>query len=196
MNEKSCRDIADKKLLVIHTVCFIGYLSMLLSEMLPPSRVERFILIDKAWPLHNQSEDEIQSHHINHDHIYEPYYERWPIPLVTSKRDLKKSRQCQDLSNRYFAANGTEDDGSSHPNPVIVLAIHLCGTLSIKAIEFFNQHPHSIVLLCLKPCCLPPMVHAKRQEIFVLSSSSCTNQQQHSFPATSVCMPGKWKNKK
>jgi hypothetical protein len=68
--------------------------------------------------------------------------------------------------------------------PLILLAIHLCGTLSLKAVELFNNNPE-IQFFCLKPCCLPGMVHAKRHEIFHLG--------QHSFDSKLVCMAGKWK---
>eukprot|EP00957_Ditylum_brightwellii_P087210 6638094-Ditylum_brightwellii.AAC.1 len=46
-----------------------GYLSMFLSELLPPEKVEKFILVDKAWARCNTREG-LQSHHINWDHIY------------------------------------------------------------------------------------------------------------------------------
>ena len=64
------------------------------------------------------------------------------------------------------------------------MAIHLCGTLSLKAVELFNRNI-DIKFFCLKPCCLPGMVHAKRHEIFQLGG--------HSFDAKEVCMAGKWK---
>jgi hypothetical protein len=34
----------------------------------------------------------------------------------------------------------------------MVLAVHLCGTLSIRAVELFNANPE-VVVLALKPCC-------------------------------------------
>ena len=45
---------------------------------------------------------------------------------------------------------------------VLVLAIHLCSTLAIKAIEMFNECKE-IALLVLKPCCLPGRVHVHQQ---------------------------------
>ena len=33
-----------------------GYLSMFLSELLPAQRVDRIILLDKAWPMHSQDQ--------------------------------------------------------------------------------------------------------------------------------------------
>ena len=45
-----------------------GYLSMFLSELLPPEKINRIILIDKAWAMCNTKE--LSSHHMNWDHIY------------------------------------------------------------------------------------------------------------------------------
>jgi len=45
-------------------------------------------------------------------------------------------------------------------------------------VELFNDAP-AIGLLALKPCCLPPLVFAKRGETFRIGA--------HSFPASLVC---------
>jgi hypothetical protein len=44
-----------------------GYLSMFLSELLPPEKVNKLILVDKAWPMCGSTP---QPHHMNWDHIY------------------------------------------------------------------------------------------------------------------------------
>jgi rhodanese-related sulfurtransferase len=150
-----------------------GYLSMILSEMLPPSMVESIVLMDKSWPMNNETS--IQKHHINWDHVYSTSSAAWPIPLITSKQDLKSKRQLDNICHHYSTKNG---------HRVIMLAIHLCGTLSIKAVQMFNTNP-AIKFLALKPCCLPGMVHAKRHEVFVLGS--------HEFDSKDVCIHGKWK---
>lgn len=67
--------------------------------------------------------------------------------------------------------------------PIILVAVHLCGTLSLKAVELFNRNPET-KFFCLKPCCLPTMVHAKRKEIFKLG--------EHSFEAKEVCTFLSW----
>ena len=162
----------DKKYTIIDLASGKGYLSMLLSELLPPSQVKRFVLIDKAWPQHNEPP---KPHHISCTHIQGDYFEKWPIPLYVSKQDLKHRNQRKNIQERYL----TEED-----SPVILLGVHLCGTLSIKAVEFFNENPN-ICFFCLKPCCLPGMVHAKRHEVFELG--------RHKFDAKDVCMAGKWK---
>lgn len=77
-----------------------------------------------------------------------------------------------------------EDRLFTNRGPIILVAVHLCGTLSLKAVELFNRNPET-KFFCLKPCCLPTMVHAKRKEIFKLG--------EHTFEAKEVCMAGKWK---
>eukprot|EP00980_Cylindrotheca_fusiformis_P002680 scaffold624_cov150-Cylindrotheca_fusiformis.AAC.13 len=179
----------QEKLTILDLACGRGYLSMFLSEMLPPSRVEKFVLVDKQWPLHGATP---KPHHISWTHIYgslttsmssqddipsKTYYETWPIPLNTSKQDLKCGRQLRQIEALYL---------SDSAKPVIIVAVHLCGTLSLKAIELFNRNPDTARFLCLKPCCLPGMIHAKRMEIFQFSGS------EHSFDSRLVCMAGKW----
>jgi hypothetical protein len=184
-----------------------GYLSMLLSELLPSSKVLRIVLMDKAFPMRDQQP---QAHHINWEHIYgeqpmenkkqvstpstttvssssssssssstpSTYYETWPISLDTSKQDLKSSRQLVNIRRHYL----------SKEHPAIILAIHLCGTLSLRAIQLFNDNPETVHFLALKPCCLPGMVHAKRHEIFEIGG--------YQFDSKEVCMHGKWKQNK
>jgi hypothetical protein len=262
-----------KQFTIIDLASGKGYLSMILAELLPPDRVFRIVLMDKAWPMRNAQPT---SHNINWEHIYgnivpsatttsvtpppaamgstggggggrdehkndhpdnqideaqqhipicidcttvhddverKPktltvdgtesstatttttytptrpaaattttttatgtYYDTWPIALDTSKQDLKHSRQLQKIREHYL---------SNPDHPVIILAIHLCGTLSLKAIQLFNDNPANVHFLALKPCCLPGMVHAKRKEVFHLG--------RHTFPADDVCIHGKWK---
>eukprot|EP00985_Skeletonema_marinoi_P029876 scaffold29458_cov153-Skeletonema_marinoi.AAC.1 len=169
-----------EKFRIIDLACGRGYLSMFLSELLPPERVERCILVDKQWPMHNLPP---KQHHINWSHIYGSfkdssipynYYESWPVKLNTSKVNLKNSKEVTNMEERLFQNKG----------PIVLVAVHLCGTLSLRAVEIFNRNPET-KFFCLKPCCLPTMVHAKRDEIFKLG--------EHSFPAKEVCMAGKWK---
>lgn len=42
----------DEKYAIIDLACGRGYLSMILSECLPPTKVEPFVLVDKGWPRH------------------------------------------------------------------------------------------------------------------------------------------------
>ena len=51
-----------EKFRIIDLACGRGYLSMFLSELLPSDKVERCILVDKQWPMHNAPP---KQHHIN-----------------------------------------------------------------------------------------------------------------------------------
>ena len=138
----------EEKFTILDLACGRGYLSMFLSELLPPERVEKFILVDKQWPMSNMTP---QSHHISWTHIYGSYkevedqtipcyYETWPIKLNTSKVDLKSSKQIKNMEKWLCNNKG----------PIILVAVHLCGTLSLKAVELFNNNP-ATRFLCLKP---------------------------------------------
>jgi hypothetical protein len=156
---------------------------MLLSEYLDePQRCKKCILVDKAWPLCHTKP---KPHHINWEHIYGDvmeenakfhYYDTWPIPLVTSKQDLKQSLTLKQLQKRF------ENSG-----PILILAIHLCGTLSLQAIKLFHSLPKATTLI-LKPCCLPGITYQKRQEFFEIGTFQ--------FPTKDVCASGKWQTKK
>ena len=142
----------NNKYTIIDLACGRGYLSMILSELLPPDKVEKIVLVDKAWAMHNITPE---SHHISSAHIYGTvttttdskiddddddddthgvdaedavvqenerqkqqsattaadipctYYSTWPIPLNTSKVNLKKGKTVKIRSPfafYYFAA--------------------------------------------------------------------------------------------
>jgi hypothetical protein len=71
--------------------------------------------------------------------------------------------------------------------PVLVLGVHLCGTLSLRAAELFNSNP-AVVALSLKPCCLPVAAHAYRKEVWSLGGRNII--------AKEVCGEGRWKGGK
>ena len=143
---------------------------MFLSEMLPAEKASRCVLVDKAWPMHSQHEvlpHQINHAHIygGHEEVDDDdgddgkggggdedgkggggdekagggrgrrgrvsYYDEWPISLHTSKADIKKSSTRRSLGTRLF-------EGA--PGPVLLLAVHLCGTLALRAVEMFNDH--------------------------------------------------------
>ena len=175
---------SPEKFTVIDLCSGRGYISMFLSELLSPERVEKFVLVDKQWPVHGLAP---KPHHISWTHIYGSikehhhipddypnFFQSWPIPLTTSKQDLKSGTERRKMTKLFFTEKG----------PIIIVAIHLCGTLSLRAVELFNNNPE-VTFLCLKPCCLPEMVHAKRHEVFKLGG--------HEFDAKDVCMAGRWK---
>eukprot|EP00581_Thalassiosira_minuscula_P014983 CAMPEP_0183732218 /NCGR_PEP_ID=MMETSP0737-20130205/37838_1 /TAXON_ID=385413 /ORGANISM="Thalassiosira miniscula, Strain CCMP1093" /LENGTH=404 /DNA_ID=CAMNT_0025965163 /DNA_START=56 /DNA_END=1267 /DNA_ORIENTATION=- len=189
VNESSSRDQDNdmepsEKITIIDLCSGKGYLSMFLSEILPQDKVERFVLVDKAWAIASRETTELKSHHMNWDHIYgtdprteESYFTTWPIPLYTSKQDLKQSCNLRQMKKHIFGKT---------KGPIIVLAIHLCGTLSIKAVEMFNDNDN-VKLFALKPCCLPQMVYANRGDIFRIG--------QHEFDARDVCSNGSFNRK-
>ena len=181
----------DEQFTIVDLCSGKGFLSMFLSDMLGPTgRVERCLLIDKAWPPH-EWEGPIGERHISDAHIYserlplgaeagaEPpvsYFETWPVPLHTSKRDLKNRATVRKLDAQLW---------SRCSGPVLLLGVHLCGTLALRAVDIFNASPSRCRLLVLKPCCLPPMLHAKRHETFRIG--------HHAFPASDVCASGSFK---
>lgn len=108
-------------------------------ETLDPNKVERIVLIDKRWPEAGKSP---QAHHQTVEHIIG---REWPITLTIRKQNIKKGREHRMLSDLVFSAAS---------GPVALLSVHLCGGLSCKAVDMFNDNP-KVALFALKPCCLP-----------------------------------------
>jgi hypothetical protein len=92
-------------------------------------------------------------------------------------KDLKQSCNPRQMKKHIFGRI---------TGPIIVLAVHLCGTLSIKAVDMFNNN-ENVKLFALKPCCLPKMVYANRGDIFKLGN--------HEFDAKDVCSNGAFNKK-
>jgi len=187
---------------ILDLACGKGYLSMMMSEVLPPDRVLKCIMIDKQWPMATNTSTP-QSHHINWDHIYghnpallDPnsstpppppspsssigmescYFGTWPIPLHTSKQNLKSGGDKRSIAKRFIDAA---------PGPVVILAVHLCGTLSFSAVELMNLHD-KVQFLALKPCCLPDY-RLRKDNLFI--------PPDYTFAGADVCAQGQWKNK-
>lgn len=147
----------------------IGYLSILLAELLRGSvKIASFVLVDKRWPMLNA---ETEKHHINPMHLQQ---DLWPFELAHRKYDLKSSSGQRQLQKHII---------SQVPGPVALLGVHLCGVLSLHAIQFFNDHPRC-TFLALKPCCLPPLDMAKQKYVWTIGG--------HSIEAVDVCAPGKY----
>mmetsp|Transcript_34589 Transcript_34589/g.110478 ORF Transcript_34589/g.110478 Transcript_34589/m.110478 type:complete len:243 (+) Transcript_34589:688-1416(+) len=70
----------------------------------------------------------------------------------------------------------------------MLLGVHLCGTLSLRAVDLFNDSP-SFFFLGLKPCCLPPAFFAQRGDVFGSANGHC-------FAAKAVAVAGKWQRGK
>eukprot|EP00928_Gymnodinium_smaydae_P031948 TRINITY_DN23280_c0_g1_i1.p1 TRINITY_DN23280_c0_g1~~TRINITY_DN23280_c0_g1_i1.p1 ORF type:complete len:362 (+),score=52.66 TRINITY_DN23280_c0_g1_i1:53-1138(+) len=162
-----------QELTIIDLASGIGYLSILLSELLRASRkIARFVLVDDRWPMLNA---ETKPHHINPMHLQSG---TWAFELSYRKYDLKSGSGQRQLQNHVV---------SQASGPVAVLGVHLCGVLSLHAVNFFNQHPRC-TFLALKPCCLPPMDWAKQKYVWRLGDVS--------IEAVDVCAPGKYKKSK
>ena len=66
--------------------------------------------------------------------------------LTTSRSDLKVPSDRRSLVRAFVS------DGS----PAMLLGVHLCGLLSLRCVELFNECP-AFCTLALKPCCLPDL---------------------------------------
>lgn len=140
---------SDRRANVVDLCSGFGYMGMFLAEMLDPAKVQNVILVDKQWPMFNQAQP--LPHQINWDHVYGvgDWKPSWPISLFTRKSNIKEAAQLRQMEKHIF---------QKWSGPYIILAVHLCGTLSIKAVEMFNHHA-TAATLCLKPCCLPEWNH-------------------------------------
>lgn len=159
-----------KKMIILDLCSGFGYLAMFLSELLAPwaDRVEKIVLVDVKWAPHNVPPS---TKHLDPEHIYEA---GWPIRLTTCRSNLKNACARRQLAREFLSCGA----------PVLLLGVHLCGTLSLRAIEVFND-ARCIVGFALKPCCLPPKLHAKRDEMFDVGG--------HTFKACEVCADGRWR---
>ena len=202
---------------VIDLCSGFGYLGMFLSELLDPRKVKLIVLLDKQWPMHG---DAPKPHQINWDHVYgveanerdaantRSWVPDWPIPLRTRKMDIKQAGQLRQMETHVF---------QKFSGPFCILAVHLCGTLSVKAVEMFNAHD-TASMLCLKPCCLPEWNHTYTHDNWVFPRRNAAHAETrardaasdggiaeenemddvsaHKIPTVDVCAPGKWKNNK
>ena len=99
-------------------------------------QVERIVLVDRQWPL-NTKGSVPGPNHINWDHIYHP---GWSIPLRSRKNNIKSGREQRQLAKHVFGRSS---------GPVVLCAVHLCGTLAVKAVQIFNEN-ENIALFHLK----------------------------------------------
>jgi hypothetical protein len=83
---------------------------------------------------------------------------------------------------------------------MVMTAVHLCGILSVRAVQLFNDNPR-ISMITLKPCCLPPLAYINRhapksglpvKEWLIAKKSG---RPAYPIPAKEVCSSGKWVKK-
>jgi hypothetical protein len=220
-----------------------GFLSMFLSELLPPNRVKKIVMVDNQWsrtqltamtatsgysledPVGvnastttrdagqsmaalSLSEVEVDGmgpetsnisgieeentarsgnkQYISVDHFTGPNAATWPIPIEASKQDIKSRATLRSMQKIIFdravgASNGNDGDGT---DGIIIIGVHLCGLLSLRAVDMFNANSSRVSLFILKPCCLPNTGHIKKRGSFALG--------RHIIPCVEVCAAGKW----
>jgi hypothetical protein len=125
----------------------------------------------------NVVSDKQSNQYINPDHLVGEFYNTWPIPLTPCKQNLKSRATLRSMQRVLI-------DRSCASGPLIIFGIHLCGILSLRAVDIFNDNIDNVHMFALKPCCLPNMTHVKKKETFVIGS--------HKFDAKEVCASGKW----
>jgi hypothetical protein len=160
----------ETKFCIIDLCSGFGILSMLLSELLPPERVETIWLLDVSFPM---DVTKIQKHHISVRHLQD---RSWPIPLKFRKVDLKRGREIKQLHKYVFPS--PEQDPQTK---LVLVGVHLCKALSVHAINLYDSlvcrgsgsdrdkgsasslssssSSPPVVALLLKPCCLPGRKH-------------------------------------
>eukprot|EP00931_Biecheleriopsis_adriatica_P117219 TRINITY_DN92757_c0_g1_i1.p1 TRINITY_DN92757_c0_g1~~TRINITY_DN92757_c0_g1_i1.p1 ORF type:complete len:411 (-),score=62.02 TRINITY_DN92757_c0_g1_i1:10-1242(-) len=159
----------QKPLDIVDLCSGFGFLSMFASELLPKDSVECIYLVDKSWANRGVQELSASSEHISNDHIYD--HGEWRIPLLTLKLDL-----CKGADVRGLAKHVIRD-----VRPTILCGIHLCGTLSLRASQLFNDSVASgcgVIGLILAPCCLPKAQHRKCRFLYDVGG--------HRFAATDL----------
>jgi len=130
-----------------------GFLAMFASELAPLGSVECIYLIDRSWPNPSNGSSGL----VSTAHIYDSG--PWRIPLRTLKIDLGKGGDIRGLARHVLG----------DARPTLLLGIHLCGVLSLRACQLFNDAVAAgfgVTGLMLAPCCLPTQQHAKRRFIY------------------------------
>jgi hypothetical protein len=83
--------------------------------------------------------------------------------------------------------NARRKQGSEQPPKkakIILLGVHLCGSLSLRAIQLVNENPSTIALACVKPCCLPSKKQLASQTYYTLGN--------HRFETAQVYFPQRY----
>ena len=141
------------KLTIVDLCSGVGYMSLVLAELLAGSpRVARFVLVDNAFPNYGST---AKPSNINPTHLYLGN-DMWSFELTHRRYNLKKSSGLRQLNDHVVA----RAEGG-----VVMLAVHLCGTLALRAVQFFNDRPRC-AFFALKPCCLPPLTLAKQKFVW------------------------------
>ncbi|CAD7930374.1 unnamed protein product [Amoebophrya sp. A25] len=66
-------------------------------------------------------------------------------------------------------------------NQIILLGVHLCGSLSLRFVELVNKNPETVRFAALKPCCLPGKMHLHHEMLYRVGN--------HEFTARDIYFP-------
>eukprot|EP00566_Odontella_aurita_P006712 CAMPEP_0113600290 /NCGR_PEP_ID=MMETSP0015_2-20120614/42628_1 /TAXON_ID=2838 /ORGANISM="Odontella" /LENGTH=586 /DNA_ID=CAMNT_0000508537 /DNA_START=301 /DNA_END=2061 /DNA_ORIENTATION=+ /assembly_acc=CAM_ASM_000160 len=159
----------DQPITIVDMCSGVGFLSMFLSHLLPPSKVSRIVAVDVLFRSHNDagSKDDRgkcedtnnpelsenrngarekakrpQTQHLPTSHLYSSIH---PIPIRPRRANIRKGRELRQISQYCI---------EQAPGPVVILGIHLCKALSVHTVRLFVNTTKASRLY-LKPCCLP-----------------------------------------
>lgn len=179
----------DQRFTIVDLGCGLGFMSMFLSEMLPREKVKEIFMVDRMWPQVGVESTKTDGVHMTRDHIDLGGYS---IPLKTLKIDLKKGRDLADLCHYVFQNGNREERGTGNrigakvpaerQPRIIMLGVHLCGSLSLRAADLVNRNTASVEFACIKPCCLPGKLHLRTEVSYSVGG--------HSFTAEELYFPG------
>lgn len=181
-----------EKFTVVDCGSGLGILSMFLAEIMKQTQIEEFYLVDKMWPQKNVDSTKSDGLHMTRGHIDDV---QWRIPLKTLKIDLKQGRDLADLVH-YIFENGTKATrgtgnrigltGSTSfsvpkKNRILLLGVHLCGSLSLRFLDLVNRNRATVAFAALKPCCLPGKMHLRQKMLYSVGSFQFTAEDLY-FP--------------
>ncbi|CAJ1438480.1 unnamed protein product [Effrenium voratum] len=165
---------SSPKAVILDLGAGFGFLSMFLSELLPPEKVKEFCLMDMSYP--NSGVDNSNGT-TSVEHIYK---QPWRIHMYTLKVDLKKKATLNQIAQRLLSAPSQSND--PRPAPVFACGVHLCNTLGIRAAQLFNENSE-VAGFAFVPCCFPTSRHVSQQVVYQLG--------EHRFAAVEFLDPKK-----
>jgi len=99
-----------------------------------------------------------------------------PAPIQDS--DASKPSQLQDNINPSPRQAPTKNE----PNRIILLGVHLCGSLSLRMVDMINSNPDVVEFACIKPCCLPGKQHLSTQMTYKVGDHAFTAEELYYPP--------------
>jgi hypothetical protein len=128
---------------VIDLCSGFGFFSMFLAELAPVALLREIVLIDSDWP----NPDAACTGALSNEHLVA--CGGWRVRLYSLKKNIKRGSDLRGIAKHVIG--DTREVG-----PTFIAAIHLCGTLSLRAVQLYNDCASlGACGLCLVPCCLP-----------------------------------------